>query len=64
MKMRAYLVVSTVIFAFVAIMHLIRFVLNWTVQVGTWTVPHYASLLAVIVSAAFAVWGATLLRRT
>jgi len=63
MKMRAYLVVSTLVFALVAIVHLIRFVQDWTVQVGTWTVPHSASLGAVIVFAAFAIWGASLLRR-
>ena len=64
MNTKAYLIVSTVIFAFVALMHLIRFVLGWSVVLGMTTIPLWVSVLAVLVSAAIAIWGLTLLRRT
>ena len=64
MKTKAYLIVSTFIFAFVAVMHLLRLVLGWSAQVGTFDVPLWMSMLAVVVSASVAIWGLTLVRRT
>jgi hypothetical protein len=63
MKTKAYLIVSTVIFSLVAVIHLMRFALGWSVQLGTWNVPLWMSLLAVLVSASVAIWGLTLARR-
>jgi len=64
MKTKAYLIVSTLIFAFVAVMHLIRLALGWSAQVGTFSVPLWMSLLALLVSASVAIWGLSLMRRT
>jgi len=64
MKTKAYLIVSTFIFAVVAVMHLIRFLLGWSVQLGTTSVPLWVSMLAVLVSASVAIWGLTLVRRS
>jgi len=63
MNTKAYLIVSTVIFTVVAVVHLLRFALGWTAQIGTWSVPLWVSALAVLVSASFAIWGLTLMRR-
>jgi hypothetical protein len=63
MNTKAYLVVSTLIFTVVAVVHLIRFVLGWTVQLGAWNVPPGMSILAVLVSSGVALWGLTLMRR-
>jgi hypothetical protein len=63
MNVRAYLMVSSVIFAFVAVAHLLRFAMGWSVQLGTWNVPLWASLLAVLVSASVAIWGIAVARR-
>jgi hypothetical protein len=63
MKMRIYLIVTTLLFALVGIVHLVRFALGWQAEVGTWSVPLWASLLAVAVFGGFAIWGATLTRR-
>jgi hypothetical protein len=52
--MRAYLI-FTVDFALVAVIHLMRFVFGWPGQIGTWTVPLSASVIAVMVSAGFAI---------
>ncbi|HEV3270769.1 MAG TPA: hypothetical protein VGZ93_01170 [Candidatus Methylacidiphilales bacterium] len=64
MKTRSYLIMTTVIFAFVALMHLMRLVLGWSVILGTTSIPFWVSLLAVFVSAGVAIWGLTLVRRT
>jgi hypothetical protein len=64
MKTKACLLVSTLIFAFVAVMHLIRFVQGWSAQVGTWSVPLWVSMLALLISASVAMWGLLLMRRT
>jgi hypothetical protein len=63
MKTKAYLIVSTFIFALVALMHLLRLMLGWSVQLGMTSVPLWVSVLAVLVSASIAVWGLMLVRR-
>jgi hypothetical protein len=60
MKTKGYLIVSTLIFAVVAVMHLMRIVLGWSAQVGTFNVPFWMSILAVLVSASVAIWGCRL----
>lgn len=64
MKTKPYLIVSTMVFAVVGIIHLIRFLLGWPVQLGSWSIPLYASLIAVVVCAVIAIWGAVLARGT
>ena len=63
MKMRAYLLLTTVLFTLIAVIHLMRFAFGWTAVVGTWTVPLSVSLVAVILCALLAIWGVNLLRR-
>jgi hypothetical protein len=60
---KPYIAISAIIFALVAIGHLIRIVQGWQVQLGDISVAMSVSWIALIVSAALAVWGATLLRR-
>jgi hypothetical protein len=63
MKTKAYLVFSALVFAMVALVHLVRFLEGWTAQIGTWMVPASASLVCVIVAGLLAAWGLTLARR-
>jgi len=63
MNTKAYLIVSTVIFGLVAVMHLLRLALGWSVVLGMTSVPLWVSLLAVLVSASVAIWGLSLMRR-
>jgi len=63
MNTKAYLIVSTFIFAVVAVMHLLRLVLGWSVVLGMTSIPLWVSMLAVLVSASVAIWGLTLVRR-
>jgi hypothetical protein len=64
MNTKAYLIVSTLIFGVVAVVHLLRLVLGWSVVLGMTSVPLWVSLLAVLVSASVAIWGLTLVRQT
>ena len=61
--MKAYLAISAIIFAVVAIGHVVRIVPGWQVQLGDLGVAMSVSWAALVVSAALAVWGAVLMRR-
>jgi len=60
---KSYVAISAIIFALVAIVHLVRVVQGWQVQLGDVGVAMSVSWAALVVSAALAVWGAVLLRR-
>ena len=53
----AYAAVSALIFAVVAIVHLIRIVRGWTVQIGSHSVPMSLSWIGVVIAAVLALWG-------
>jgi hypothetical protein len=61
--LKPYIVISAIIFALVAIGHLVRIAQGWQVQLGDIGVAMSVSWVALVVSAALAVWGAMLLRR-
>lgn len=61
--MKSYIVVSAIIFALVAIAHLMRIAQGWQVQVGEMGVAMSVSWVALGLSVVLAVWGAMLLRR-
>jgi hypothetical protein len=60
---KSYIAISAIVFAVVAIGHLVRIVQGWQVQLGDLGVAMSVSWAALVVSAALAVWGAVLLRR-
>jgi hypothetical protein len=57
MSVRTYCTVSAVVFAVVAIAHLVRAVLGTPVVVGTWPAPAAISWLAVVIAGGLALWG-------
>ena len=57
MSARTYCTVSGVVFAVVAIAHLVRAVQGMPVMVGTWPAPTAISWLAVVVAGGLALWG-------
>ena len=63
MNTKSYLIVSTLIFTVVAVMHLLRLVLGWSVMLGMTSIPLWASVLALLISASIALWGLSLVRR-
>jgi hypothetical protein len=61
--MRAYLMVSGLLFGLVAVLHVLRLAYGLTVQVGSWTVPLDASGIGAVVTAALCAWAFALARR-
>lgn len=53
---RSYCITSAIVFAFVALMHAWRFVLDLPLQFGVWNVPRSLSGLAAIGAACLALW--------
>ena len=53
----AYAAVSALIFAVVAIAHVVRLVNRWTVAIGPYNVSMNVSWVALVVSALIAIWG-------
>ena len=60
---KAYAGITTLIFALVAVIHVIRLVQGWHVQVGSNDVPMSVSWIGLVISGALAIWGGILLRR-
>jgi hypothetical protein len=60
---KSYVAISAIIFALVAIGHLMRIAQGWQVQLGDMGVAMSVSWVALVVSVALALWGALLLRR-
>jgi hypothetical protein len=53
----SYTTISALIFALVAIAHLVRLVKQWAVQIGPASVPMSVSWIGLIVAALVAIWG-------
>jgi hypothetical protein len=60
---KSYIAITAIIFAVVAIVHLVRIAQGWQVQLGEMGVAMSVSWAGLVVSAALAAWGAVLLRR-
>ncbi|MEX2110278.1 MAG: hypothetical protein WD802_06730 [Gemmatimonadaceae bacterium] len=54
---RNYSITSAVVFALVALMQAWRFVLDFPVQMGAWSVPRTLSGVIAVAAAFLAVWG-------
>ncbi|HEV8239870.1 MAG TPA: hypothetical protein VGS57_10930 [Thermoanaerobaculia bacterium] len=57
MNARTYCTLSAVVFAVVALAHLVRAVQGTAVVIGSWQTPVAISWLAVVVAGGLAVWG-------
>ena len=60
---KLYVATSALIFALVAIGHVVRLMQGWQVQVGEMGIAMSVSWAALVVGVVLAVWGAVLLRR-
>jgi len=61
--MRKYITVSGIIFAFVAIMHAIRLIFGWYVQVGTWSIPVWFSWGGLVAAGLMSCWAFSRLKK-
>ena len=61
--MRAYIRITGVVFAIVALAHVLRVVLDWPAQVAGWVVPIWISWVAILGAGALCVWAFRLVGR-
>jgi hypothetical protein len=61
--MRSYLLVSGVVFGAVTLLHVLRLVLDWPAQVGSWAVPLWFSWCGVLAAGALCAWALSLAAR-
>ena len=61
--MRTYIQTTGVVFAIVALAHVVRLVLDWPAQVAGWAVPIWISWVAILVAGALCVWAFRLVGR-
>ncbi len=64
MSRNKYQVVSGVVFALVACLHLARVIYGWQVHIETWTAPLWLSWGGFVVAGALSIWAFRLLGRT
>ena len=57
MTVRTYAATSSIIFFLVAVLHLLRVVLQWDVLIGTWRFPMWGSIAAVLVAGFLSIAG-------
>jgi hypothetical protein len=57
---KAYLYISGIIFAIVAIIHLIRVVNGWDFVLGPWSLPMFFSILGTIGPGLLSAWAFTI----
>ena len=63
MDAKAFSLVAGVIFALVALFHLVRIFMEWTVIIGDWPIPMWLSWIALIVAGGLALLGLRLGQR-
>lgn len=61
--MRAYLWISGALFGFLALVHLLRLVRHWPVDLAGYSVPLWASWIGLLVAGGLSVWGLRLTRQ-
>jgi hypothetical protein len=64
MNVRTYLLISGVLFCFVAILHFLRVISGWELLVGPWSVPMWVSWVGTVVPGVLSVWAIRLAGRT
>jgi hypothetical protein len=61
--MRAYLMVTRILFGLIALFHLTRMLTHGSAVIGGWAAPLWVSGLGFVVAGGLSVWGAQLSRR-
>ena len=63
MGQKTFSVVAGVVFAVVAVLHLLRIYMNWPVVIADWSVPMWVSWVGLIVAGGLAFFGLRLSAR-
>ena len=64
MKITSYIMASAIVFTIVGLVHLLRAIQGWPVELGTWIVPVWLSGVAFVLSGGLATWGFSFLKKT
>jgi len=57
MDRKTFCMLAGIIFALVALFHLVRIFMEWPVMIGGWSVPIWVSWVALIVAGGLALFG-------
>jgi hypothetical protein len=60
MDQKTFVLLTGVIFALVALLHLLRIYMGWPAVIGGWTVPMWLSWLGLVVAGGLAYFGISL----
>ena len=63
MDAKTFSLVAGVIFAVVALFHLVRIYMDWPVMIGDWSVPMWASWIGLVIAGGLAFFGLRLAER-
>ena len=63
MDAKTFSLVAGVIFAVVALFHLVRIYMGWPVMIGDWSVPMWLSWIGLIIAGGLAFFGMSLATR-
>ena len=61
MSEKNYILISAIVFALVALLHLVRLFTHWSFQIGAVTVPLWGSWLGLLIGATLSIWAFRLL---
>jgi hypothetical protein len=61
---RTFNVVASVIFALVALLHLLRIYMGWPIVIGSWTAPMWVSWTGIVVGGGLSYFGLILASRS
>ncbi len=64
MEQKAFFVLAGVIFALVALLHVLRIYMGWSVVIGSWTAPMWLSWIALVVAGGLSYFGLRLATRS
>ncbi len=60
--MKAYHVISGILFGLVAAVHLLRLVNHWSLVLGPWSAPMAASWIGLIITVCLSIWSFRLMK--
>ena len=64
MSEKTFAAIAAAIFGLVALLHLLRIAMGWSIVIEAWTVPMWLSWIGLVVAGALSYFGARLARRS
>ena len=64
MSEKTFAAIAAAIFGLVALLHLLRLLMGWSIVIEAWTVPMWLSWIGLVVAGALSYFGARLARRS